>query len=187
MGWWFRRPTVRVRSKPRIDPTSLRRLVFEDERVEGAAYAGEQLDEFLAISSSLKHCAFERLSIRSACFGGGRKESVYEACSFDGSRIDCGAAGIARFVGCTFRGTYLYSFFGHSVSMIDCTFSGTLHRVAFYGKDPRSGRRNEFHGNDFREARLNDVAFREEIDLARQCFPEGWVKPDDPYDQIRSQ
>ena len=85
---------------------------------------------------------------------------MYEACSFDGSKIDCGAPGVARFVGCTFRDVHFVSFFGLSVSMIDCVFSGRLQKVAFYGANPESRKRNEFRGNDFRDARLDDVAFR---------------------------
>ena len=181
MGWWFRKPTVRVTSKGRIDVGSLRRLVFDHQGVQDAAYSHQELDQFVAISSTFKQCTFEHLTIRSACFGGGRKESVYEACSFDGSKIDCMAAGVARFVGCTFRDVHLFSFFGLSVSMIDCVFSGRLHKVAFYGANPESRKRNDFRGNDFREALLDDVGFREGIDLTLQRFPTGWVKPDDPY------
>ena len=164
----------------------MRRLVFDHQQVQGVAYSGQQLDQFLAISSSFKQCFFERMPIRSACFGGGRRESVYESCSFDGSKIDCGAVGIARFVRCTFRDTYVFNLFGLSVSIVDCVFSGTLHKVAFYGTNPESRERNEFHGNDFRDALFNDVAFREGIDLTLQRFPVGWVKPDDPYDRIRA-
>lgn len=184
MRWWFRQPTVRVTSKAHIDAASLQRLVFDHQQVQDITYSDQKLDEFLAISCSFKRCTFERLSTRSACFGGGRRESVYEACSFDGSKIDCGTAGVAKFVGCSFRDTYIFNFFGLSISMIDCVFSGTLHKVAFYGTNPESRKRNEFRGNDFREARLNDVAFREGIDLTLQRFPANWVKPDDPYDRV---
>jgi len=186
MAWWSRRSTVQVKSKGQVDVASLRRLVFDHQQVQAATYSDQQLDEFLAVSSSFKQCTFERLSIRSACFGGGRKESLYEGCSFDGSKIDCGAAGVARFVGCTFRDSYVFNLIGLSISMIDCIFSGTLHKALFYGTDPQTQRRNEFRGNDFREALLNDVAFREGIDLTLQHFPAGWVKPDDPYERIRT-
>src|SRR5262245_2183910 len=96
---WFRRRTVRVSKKGPVDLTSLRRLVFEHQHIENAAYSDRSLDEFLAIASTFKHCRFERLSIRSACFGGGPDQSLYEACSFDGSKLECGAAGVAKFVG----------------------------------------------------------------------------------------
>jgi len=178
--------SVQVTSKGHVEVDSLRRLVFDHQQVQGATYSYEQFDEFLAVSSSFKQCFFEHLSIRSACFGGGRRESVYEACSFDGSKIDCGAAGVARFVGCTFRDAYVFNFFGLSISMVDCVFSGTLHKVAFYGTNPETRKRNEFRGNDFREALFNEVTFREGIDLTLQRFPDGWVKPDDPYDRIRT-
>jgi uncharacterized protein YjbI with pentapeptide repeats len=186
MRWWFRRPTVQVKSKGHVDVAAMHRLVFDHQQVQGFKCSDRQLDDFLAISSSFKQCSFERLSIRSASFGGGRNESVYEACNFDGSKIECGAAGVARFVGCSFRDTYVFNFFGLSVSMIDCVFSGTLQKVAFYGTNPENRKRNEFRGNDFSEALLNDVAFREGIDLTLQRFPVDWVKPDDPYDLIRT-
>ena len=70
--------------------------------------------------------------------------------------------------------------------MIDCIFSGTLHKVVFYGADPESGRHNEFRGNDFRETLFDDVGFREGIDLTLQRFPAGWVKSEDPYDRMRT-
>src|SRR6188474_97970 len=66
MRWWFRQPTVKVASKGHTDAASLRRLVFDRQTVQNSAYKDQELDEFLAISSSFKQCAFERLSIRSA-------------------------------------------------------------------------------------------------------------------------
>ena len=184
MGWWFRRPTVRVTSREHSS-APLQRLVFDQQRVQDSNCSDQQFDQFLAIASSFKRCTFRKLAIRSACFGGGQKESVYEHCTFDGSQIDCGVVGVARFVGCSFRDVHLSNFFGLSVSMIDCVFSGTLRKIAFYGANPESRKPNEFRGNDFRQAFLDDVAFREGIDLELQRFPTGWVRPEDPYDRIR--
>ncbi|MCW6005679.1 hypothetical protein K1W54_13985 [Micromonospora sp. CPCC 205371] len=63
--------------------------------------------------------------------------------------------------------------------MIDCTFSGRLKKVVFYGRlggiyTMESGQRlNEFRGNDFSGADLAQVEFRWGIDLSRQVLPTG--------------
>jgi uncharacterized protein YjbI with pentapeptide repeats len=186
MRWWFQRPKVLVKSRTPIDVASLRRLVLEHRHIQDTAYSDQSLDEFLAVACTFTHCSFERLAIRSACFVGGQTGSVYEDCSFDGSQIDCGTPGVATFIRCSFRDTDLANFFGLSISMTDCVFTGTLRKVAFYGVNPESRKRNEFRGNDFRGAQLVDVSFREGIDFTQQHFPPDWVRPEDPYERLRS-
>jgi uncharacterized protein YjbI with pentapeptide repeats len=174
-----------------VDLSQVERLVIERERLEGVDFSGRILLQFVAISSSFLRCRFERTVIASACFGGGKRESTYESCSFDGSKIHAAAPGVARFIRCSFRDATIEEFFGLSVSMIDCEFSGVLRRVVFYGRNPTRQRwwrrtRNDFRGNDFRFANLADVAFREGIELASQKLPSGWVAPKDAYDDVRN-
>jgi hypothetical protein len=49
---------------------------------------------------------------------------------------------------------------------------GAAERVVFNGRDDTGRGKNEFVGNDFREADLDDVAFRD-IDLDAQLLPQG--------------
>jgi hypothetical protein len=62
---------------------------------------------------------------------------------------------------------------------VDCVFSGKLRKTVFNGTvkpEDQSvvGRHtNEFRGNDFSRAKLEDVSFRTGIDLERQKLPEG--------------
>ena len=58
-------------------------------------------------------------------------------------------------------------------------FRGRLSGIVFNGRDAEGSRRNEFVGNDFREADLDDVDFRN-IDLDAQLLPQG-----DEYIRLR--
>lgn len=119
------------------------------------------------------------MTIAQACFGAGGVDSTYVNCIFDRSRITASAPGRARFERCSFRNTRFEELNCREVEFIDCTFSGVIRRAIFSGTvSPdavaATGRdRNEFRGNDFRQATLLDVAFRTGIDLNQQKVPEG--------------
>ena len=115
--------------------------------------------------------------MQDAAFGAGAQATYYGDCSFDRSRIEAGTGDFARFERCSFRDVELRGWFTFAVEMVDCIFTGTLQRCVFNGTVPPRDRpfvkraRNEFHGNDFREADLIDVGFRTGIDLRQQLLP----------------
>jgi hypothetical protein len=180
---------VRVRSKGIVDVTRLKELVLEGERLTTTDFSGQTLDHFVAIDCTFKACRFESMRIEYACFGSGWQTSCYEDCSFNGTTIVASSPGYSEFVRCSFMNVSISEFFGLNVSMVDCRFSGKLHKVVFYGANPTRRRwfwtrRNAFRGNEFSQARFGDVAFREHIDLSKQKLPHDWVPGKDPYKDV---
>jgi uncharacterized protein YjbI with pentapeptide repeats len=169
---------IEARVVGRVDVSTLRRLVFENEKVFREDFSGRKLDQFCALGSRFESCTFQRMQIEDASFGAGRQQSLYVDCSFDGSRM-YNWGGRARFVRCSFRNVKLRESFCFNVELIDCIFTGQLKGVVFNGR-PLPGqrgilglKRNEFHGNDFSGAELVDVDFRTGIDLGKQVLPSG--------------
>src|SRR6266508_2278639 len=110
--------------------------------------------------------------------GDGMQQSDYFGCVFDGCYLRGISPGRARFVECSFRDVKIFDFKCFQAEFVDCVFSGSLRTVIFDARvdqpDDVLGRtRNEFHGNDFRNADLEDVAFRGGIDMAAQALPTG--------------
>jgi hypothetical protein len=97
--------------------------------------------------------------------------SLFRDCRFDGASI--GDFGDVRLERCQFVDTDLKGWFTWAADIVDCRFAGQLSGVVFNGEDDTGRRKNEFRGNDFREADLDDVAFRFGIDLDAQRLPEG--------------
>jgi hypothetical protein len=134
---------------------------------------------FAVAESIFSNCDFGNVRIEDASFGGGRRQSTYTDCNFDGARIGFGTAGNARFVRCSFENVDLRHWCCFAVELIDCSFSGALRHSYFNGTleitQQRSfGRKtNRFHGNDFSGLDLIDVAFRSGIDLTQQRLPTG--------------
>lgn len=106
--------------------------------------------------------------------------SVFRDCYFDGADIRRARLGQSRFERCTFDDARLDSARAEAAEFIECRFAGPLDGVTFHGVpsgpeskrlEPRR-RRNEFRGNDFRDAELLDVAFVAAVDMDLQRFPE---------------
>lgn len=72
---------------------------------------------------------------------------------------------------CEFVDADLSGWFSWDADIVGCRFAGRLHGVVFQGSDIDGGRRNEFRGNDFRDADLEDVGFSGGIDLDAQRLP----------------
>ena len=130
-----------------------------------------------AEGSRFIRCKFENTEAKNAQLGGGRIQSEYIECSFDGSKLPL-FAGRARFERCTFRNADLSGWMCFAVEVVDCVFSGTIRDSFFNGTVPPGDRdigriKNEFHGNDFTHAQLIGVSFRTGIDLKAQLLPSG--------------
>lgn len=152
-------------------------LVVERQKLQDHDFSGRRLSRFVSIAAEFRGCSFEQCRLTDASFGAGRVRSKFFECSFDGSRIEFGPGGKARFESCTFRDVSLSDWFCFEVELVDCIFTGTLNRAVFNGFPLQRGtwfsrrRRNEFTGNDFSGIALIDVAFRSGIDLSLQRLP----------------
>jgi uncharacterized protein YjbI with pentapeptide repeats len=174
LGRW-----LQSRRKPKVDLSCVDpNFLHKTHRM--ADWSGRHFDNFVPVGCVFESCSFESCRFVQVCFGGGLEDSRYVNCSFDRSLIRATSPGNARFQSCSFLNVEIVEFLGHSIEMIDCSFSGVI-RVAFFNGDVLAdtaaelGRaRNVFEGNDFSKARLDDVSFRTGIDLSRQKLPNGW-------------
>ena len=150
-----------------ISAVDFRRARFDKFTLGGCLFdrcdfRGLKLDRrlaplFIALPrSAFRDCRFDGADLRGAPLG----QSRFERCTFDDARLEHARVELAEFVDCRFAGP-----------LDALTFSGTPSGVDAKKLDPPR-RRNEFHGNDFRDAELFDVAFVAGIDMDRQRFPE---------------
>jgi hypothetical protein len=162
----------------------------DDERVvalhrttlTGVDFRRARFDKF-----SLGGCLFDRCDFRGlalerklAPLFSAAPRSVFRDCHFDDADMRRAALSQSRFERCTFDDARMTGIRAETAEFVDCRFAGPLDGVTFYGApsgpelkrlDPPR-RRNEFHGNDFRDADLVDVVFVAGIDMDRQRFPD---------------
>jgi len=175
----------------RIDAT--RGVEFQNATLRGCDLSGLRIPQFGASASEFDRCDFSRARVDAGSLGFS-KGAVFRDCRFAGAELTRAEPGIARFERCDFQGASLDGWFGAQAEFVECTFSGRLHRMRFYGTvDPLQvadavGRlRNEFVGNDFEAAELTDVEFVGGIDLRAQRLPPGpeYVLIDDLPERLR--
>jgi hypothetical protein len=65
----------------------------------------------------------------------------------------------------------LRGWFAYDAEIVNCRFGGRVTEVVFSGTDAEARRRNDFRGNDFRDAELDDVSFSN-VDLDAQLLPD---------------
>ena len=134
--------------------------------------------DFVSVGSTFVRCRLGGIR-GSETTGGGKTQSRYLDCNFDGLVLDWRGVGIARFERCSFRGVRIKKLQARAAEFVDCTFSGSLRESQFsrtveqvvYGELDR--KTNDFHGNDFTDCDFWDVEFRNGIDLTRQRLPVG--------------
>lgn len=167
---------ARLVGRVKINPND--RQLIDRENFKNANFSGLKYRQLTVVGSRFEACSFENLRITNAIFGTGAELSEYIDCSFDGSRMYM-MGDNARFVNCTFRNVDLREWFGWSTELIGCTFSGRLRKAIFSGtvreemQEYVRRKKNEFLGNDFSAMKLEDVGFRNGIDLSRQKLPAG--------------
>jgi hypothetical protein len=137
--------------------------------MKGVDFSGLRLLRLYADDCRFIGCDFSRVQVDWLPFASGG--SLFRDCRFDGASI--GDFGDVRLERCQFVDTDLEGWFTFAAEIVDCRFAGRLNGVVFNGEDDTGRRKNEFRGNDFREADLDDVAFRFGIDLDEQRLPEG--------------
>lgn len=176
-GPGLRRVVVRNRvANTRFEPEPETDVRFEGARCVSVDFSQTKFDQFYT-----KDSLFERCNFRGATLNGifsGHPRTVYRECAFDGADLLGIDPGHARFEGCSFEDVHIRQWFATCAEFIDCRFSGRIETTKFFGRRP-SGvcaddrATNEFRGNDFRRAELNDVGFVAGIDLDEQQLPTG--------------
>jgi hypothetical protein len=151
----------------RFEPAS-ENIVLEHITATNVDFSGRRFWSFTADDCRFIGCDFSEVVVEWLPFASGG--SLFRDCRFDRARI--GDFGDVRLERCQFVDAQLDGWFTRSADLVDCRFAGHLQGVVFTGRDLDERRTNEFAGNDFREAELDDVAFRFGIDLDAQLLPE---------------
>jgi len=120
-----------------------------------------------------------RLGDRFQPFFSTRPRSVFRLCRFDGADLRQISPEGTRFERCTFEDAKLDGWTPARAEFVECRFAGKVVKVTFTGKPAGQGStridpprpRNEFRGNDFRDAQLIDTVFVLGIDLDQQRWP----------------
>ncbi len=168
-------------SEPK-QPDDERVVALHRATITGVDFRRARFDKFSLGGCLFDRCDFRglRLDRRLAPLFVAVPRSVFRDCSFDGADLRRALLGQSRFERCTFDDACIDGSHTESAEFVDCRFAGPLDGVTFYGapsvseakrSDPPR-KRNEFHGNDFRDAELIDVAFVSGIDMRRQRFPD---------------
>jgi len=108
-----------------------------------------------------------RLGDRFQPFFSTRPRSVFRLCRFDGADLRQISPEGTRFERCTFEDAKLDGWTPARAEFVECRFAGKVVKVTFTGKPAGQGStridpprpRNEFRGNDFRDAQLIDTVF----------------------------
>jgi hypothetical protein len=194
-------PTVRVSAREvegppepretrvRVDLRNVRfepetpNVVLEGVTAERVDFSGLSFWSFTAEDCRFLDCDFSQVEVEWLPFANGG--SLFRDCRFDGARI--GDFGDVRIERGQFADADLEGWFTWTADLVDCRFAGRLSGVVFNGRDAEGSRTNEFIGNDFREADLDDVDFRD-IDLDAQLLPEGdeYVRLRDVQERVKA-
>jgi hypothetical protein len=168
-------------SEPK-QPDDERVVALHRATITGVDFRRARFDKFSLGGCLFDRCDFRGLKLdrRLAPLLVALPRSVFRDCSFDGADLRHAHLGQSRFERCTFDDACIDGSDASATEFVDCRFAGPLDGVTFYGAPfgPESKRldpprrRNEFRGNDFRDAELIDVAFAGGIDMARQRFPD---------------
>jgi hypothetical protein len=162
---------------------------FEDAHLEDVDFSRLKIDFFVAADSTFDRCDFTRSAIAGS-LSGAPGRAVFRDCVFDRANLRKAAPGNSRFERCSFDHARLDGWSSWSAEFVDCRFAGPLRKIEFRGISPYEAAaqrrtatidaagsgdrgRNEFRGNDFREADLEQVEFIDGIDLDAQRLPDG--------------
>ncbi len=171
-------------SEPK-QPDDERVVALHRATVTGVDFRRARFDKFSLGGCLFDHCDFRGLALerKLAPLFSATPRSVFRNCHFDDADMRRAALTQSRFERCTFDDARLAGIRAETAEFVDCRFAGPLDGVTYYGApsgpeakllDPPR-RRNEFHGNDFRDAELIDVSFVAGIDMDRQRFPDDEV------------
>jgi Pentapeptide repeats (9 copies) len=168
-------------SEPK-QPDDERVVALHRATITAVDFRSAQFDKFTLGGCLFDRCDFRGLKLdrRLAPLFAALPRSVFRDCRFDGADLRRAQLGQSRFERSTFDDARLEDSDLAAAEFIGCRFAGPMARVTFHGA-PTSAHakrmdpprpRNEFRGNDFRDADLLDVSFVTGIDMDRQRFPE---------------
>ena len=163
----------------RFDPSTPRAL-FRGVTVRNVDFSGLELRRLTAESSSFEECNFAGVILSYGPLGS-VPPNLFRQCSFAGADLRGVDPGDARFERCIFDGARIEEWMAFCAEFIECRFATTLTKVKFsgtrfecekFGFLRRRRKRNEFRGNDFRDANLLDTSFVMGIKLSDQLLPD---------------
>jgi hypothetical protein len=154
-----------------INRATLRGVDFRKARFDKFALAG-----CLFVSCDFRMIRFDK---RLQQLFATAPQSIFRDCKFDGADLRRARPGQARFERSTFDDAAIDGWRAETAEFVDCRFAGALGDVVFYGKPSGTSahlvnpprKRNDFSGNDFRDADLDHVTFTLGIDLRSQRLP----------------
>ncbi len=160
-------------------PASERVVALHRATLSAVDFRKARFDRFELAGCKFDRCDFRgmRLGRRFAPLFAALPRSVFHGCYFDGADLRRFHFGQSRFERCTFDDALLARCVVDDAEFLECRFAGQLDGVVFRGRPtaprpldpPRE--RNEFRGNDFRDAELGVVAFVAGIDMDAQRWP----------------
>jgi len=149
--------------------------------VRDADFRRVTFDQFAPEGCTFEHCDFsgQTLDRRYQPLFSSRRQSIFRDCKFDGADLRRVRPGLARFERCTFDDAAIDGWRSEASEFVDCRFAGALGTVIFYGRPAgptgklveHERKRNDFSGNDFRDADLDHVTFTGGIDLRTLRLP----------------
>jgi hypothetical protein len=156
-----------VESELQLDRVDLVDKVFEGE-----------YEYFGADGSRFVRCDFSRLKIHAFQGFGQFGRCEFIDCSLDRLNLtNVSYIGDTLFERCSFRGTKLTHWYTHQAEFVNCIFEGRFSWIVFSARPspalPAKRPLNRFDGNDFSSAELRMISFLGGIDLSRQRLPEG--------------
>lgn len=165
----------------RFEPPSAN-VWFGDLSAKNVDFSGGQYRCLTTKALVFEGCNFDHVRVENGSLGQlPHPQSIFRECSFEGAEFPVFGPGLARFERCSFNGAKIEEGFVFCAEFVNCTFAGAgIVGCKFSGKPFECfgwlqfrGRRkrNEFHGNDFREADLVDTCFVGGIDLDAQLLP----------------
>jgi hypothetical protein len=193
MSNYVPKPSARVVGHVQIPPTTVVRHDLKDmqfqpptphvtfERIAVRRVSFRDSDFFFL---GVFGCIFEDCDFTGARISAGQLShfppSIFRRCRFHGLDLRTVSPFTARFEECSFSNSDLRGWNCALTEFVRCVFAGPLVKVLFSGRpwgpgahDKRLGRsKNEFTGNDFRQADLRDCSFRWGIKVSEQLWPE---------------
>jgi uncharacterized protein YjbI with pentapeptide repeats len=163
-----------------------KQVAFEGAHAVDVDLSGITFDIFSVRESTFERCDFRRFKSAKTVPSFGKqapRQTVYRECRFDDADLRHPLLGEARFERCVFDGAKIERWLSTHAEFIDCHFAGKVDSCNFFGhppdlstyvrQTPGHERRNEFRGNDFREAVISNTGFVCGIDVSAQRWPQG--------------
>lgn len=178
-GPWARLEQFGRLTDTRVEVARRTTLAITSAAWERVDVSGQFIDNYTASASAFDKCDFGHCT-----WGGGvlsdLPQSVYRDCDFSESDLRRVSPRFARFERCFFKSVDVTDWNATCAEFVDCTFAGRLLGAKFSGRPWGAARekilrirnRNEFHGNDFRDAELIDCSILGGIDLDSNQWPQ---------------